>query len=203
MTGIRHSPLALLLLEGGACRSLAGAGPAALDVHMIRMTLVIGIIDTLHRLTVDADRLAGMDYGTLERIPALPLLHEALAAGAVTAAGMLPSHHDISLAAQMLLLIVVGTVLHRTFQIRHICLLFTLPCRTAFPPPKQRFGQSAYAASFLFRNSMSILRQYIRILNQTVSPVQQPMNRKGIRRDIKSAFMEPAPEASPAGSPLL
>ena len=80
---------------------------------MIRHTLIITVIDTLYRLTVDADRMAWMRQGIAERFSSLSLLRKALAAGAVTITGMLTSHHDVSLAAQTVL--VIGTIFHNTF----------------------------------------------------------------------------------------
>ena len=80
---------------------------------MIGMTFVIGIVYTFYRFAVDTDGLAGMDDRTFEGIQSLPLLDKALAAGPVTAAGMLSAHHDVSLAAKML--VIVGTIFHRTF----------------------------------------------------------------------------------------
>ena len=80
---------------------------------MIRHTLIITVIDALYRLTVDADRMAWMSQGAAERIPPLSLLRKALAAGAVTITGMLTSHHDVSLAAQTVL--IIGTIFHNAF----------------------------------------------------------------------------------------
>ena len=91
----------------------AVAGSAALDVHMLRHTLIITIINALYRLTVDTDGMAWMRQGITERLSSLSLLRKALAAGAVTITGMLTSHHDVSLAAQTVL--VIGTIFHNTF----------------------------------------------------------------------------------------
>lgn len=79
---------------------------------MLRHTLVIAVIDTLYCLTVDADGLAGMGQGTGKGITSLSLLRKAFAAGAVTIAGMLAAHHDVSLAAQTIL--IIGTIFHNT-----------------------------------------------------------------------------------------
>ena len=103
----------LFLFKGRADCSLAVTGAAALDVHMVGMAFIIGIINTFYRFAVNTDGLAGMRNGAFERIHSLLLLPETLAAGAVAAAGMLPAHHNISFAAQMLF--IVGTVFHRTF----------------------------------------------------------------------------------------
>ena len=103
----------LLFLESRAGRTLTVAGAAALDIHMIRMAFIIGIINALLRFAVDADGFARMDHGAFEGIHALPLLNKAFTAGSVAIAGALSSHHDISLAAQMLF--IIGTILHRTF----------------------------------------------------------------------------------------
>ena len=91
----------------------AVAGSAALDIHMIRHTLVIAVINTFYRLTVDTDGMAWMRQGITERLSSLSLLRKALAAGAVTITGMLTSHHDVSLAAQTIL--IIGTIFHNTF----------------------------------------------------------------------------------------
>lgn len=80
---------------------------------MLRHTLIITIINALYCLTVDADRMAWMRQGIAERFSSLSLLRKALAAGAVTITGMLTSHHDVSLAAQTVL--VIGTIFHNTF----------------------------------------------------------------------------------------
>ena len=78
---------------------------------MICMALVIGIIDALYCLTVNADGLAGMKHGALEGI--LPLLNKTLTAGIITVTGMLAPHHNIPFAAQTIL--VVGTILYTAF----------------------------------------------------------------------------------------
>ena len=80
---------------------------------MIRHTLIITVIDALYRLTVDADRMAWMRQGAAESIPPLSLLRKAFTAGSVTVAGMLAAHHDITLAAQTIL--IIGTIFHNTF----------------------------------------------------------------------------------------
>ena len=99
--------------KGGAGRLSAVTGAAALDVHMIRHTLVIAVIDTLYRLTVDADGPAWMRQRVTERIPSLSLLRKAFTAGAFTVTGILAPHHDVSLAAQTIL--IIGTIFHNTF----------------------------------------------------------------------------------------
>lgn len=91
----------------------AVAGSAALDIHMIRHTLIITVIDALYRLTVDADRMAWMSQGAAERIPPLSLLRKAFTAGSVTVAGVLATHHDVSLATQTVL--IIGTIFHNAF----------------------------------------------------------------------------------------
>lgn len=103
----------LFLFKGRAGCSPAVAGAASLDVHMFRVAFVIGIVDTFHRFTINADGSAGMGYGTFKRIHPFPLLPEAVTAGFVAAAGMLSAHHDVSLAAEML--VIVGTIVYRTF----------------------------------------------------------------------------------------
>ena len=103
----------LSLRKSSTGRLSAVAGAAALDVHMIRHTLVIAVIDALYRLTVDADRMAWMRQGIAKRFSSLSLLRKALTAGAVTVTGMLAAHHDVSLTAQTVL--VIGTIFHNTF----------------------------------------------------------------------------------------
>ena len=103
----------LSLSKCGTGSLSAVAGPASLDVHMIRHTLIIAVIDALDCLAVDADGPAGMRQGVTERIPSLPLLCKAFTAGALTVAGMFAAHHDISLAAQTVL--IIGTIFHNTF----------------------------------------------------------------------------------------
>ena len=80
---------------------------------MIRHTLIITVIDALYRLTVDADGMAWMRQGITERFSSLSLLCKAFTAGSVTVAGMLASHHDITLAAQTVL--IIGTIFHNAF----------------------------------------------------------------------------------------
>ena len=103
----------LSLSKCGTGSLSAVAGPASLDVHMIRHTLIIAVIDALDCLAVDADGPAGMRQGVTERIPSLSLLRKAFTAGAVTVAGMFAAHHDVSLAAQTVL--IIGTIFHNTF----------------------------------------------------------------------------------------
>ena len=89
------------------------AGSAALDIYMIRHTLIITVIDALYRLTVDADRMTWMRQGITERFSSLSLLRKALTAGVVTVTGVLAAHHDVSLAAQTVL--IIGTIFHNAF----------------------------------------------------------------------------------------
>ena len=103
----------LFFCKSSTGRLSAVAGTAALDIHMIRHTLVIAVINTFYRLTVDADGMAWMRQGITERFSSLSLLRKALTAGAVTVTGMLASHHDVSLAAA--LLCVVAAVVHSAF----------------------------------------------------------------------------------------
>ena len=103
----------LSLRKSGTGGLSAIAGTATLDVHMIRHTLIIAVIDTLDCLTVNADSPAGMGQGVTERIPSLSLLRKAFTAGAITVTGMFAAHHDVSLAAQTVL--IIGTIFHNTF----------------------------------------------------------------------------------------
>ena len=74
--------------------------------------LIIGIIGTLRRLTVDTDGFAGMQHGALESILSFSSLHKAFTAGIVGTAGMLAANHYISLAAKVLL--IVNTIFNCT-----------------------------------------------------------------------------------------
>ena len=80
---------------------------------MIRHALVVAVINTVYRLTVDADRMTWMRQGITERFSSLSLLRKALTAGAVTVTGVLAAHHDVSLAAQTVL--IIGTIFHNAF----------------------------------------------------------------------------------------
>lgn len=80
---------------------------------MIRHTLIITVINALYCLTVDADRMAWMRQGIAERIPPLSLLRKALTAGTITVTGVLAAHHDVTLAAQTVL--IIGTIFHNAF----------------------------------------------------------------------------------------
>lgn len=104
---------ALFFRKRGAGCLPTVTGAASLDVHMVRMTFVVGVVNTLHGFTVDADRGTWMRHGALEGIPSLPLLQKAFAAGTVTVISVLTAHHDVTFAAQVL--VVVGTVIHCTF----------------------------------------------------------------------------------------
>lgn len=118
----------LFFRERSACRLLAVTGTAAFDIHMIRYTLVIAVMNAFYSLTVDADRLAGMCDRTGKRIRSFSLVVKAFAAGIITVAGVLSCHHNISLAAQTVL--IIGTAFYDTFQICHISLTF---CRSRRP----------------------------------------------------------------------
>ena len=80
---------------------------------MVGMAFVVGIVHTFHRFAVYADGLAGMHHGALKGIHALPSLGEALAAGFLTAAGLLSAYHDIAFAAAAFL--IIATIFHTTF----------------------------------------------------------------------------------------
>lgn len=103
----------LFFCKSSTGRLSAVAGSATLDIHMIRHALVIAVINTFYRLTVDADRMAWMSQGIAERFSSLSLLRKALTAGAVTVTGVLAAHHDVSLAAQTVL--IIGTIFHNAF----------------------------------------------------------------------------------------
>lgn len=113
--GIFHDMILIFLLlrKCSTCCLFEIVGTSALNVHMVGVAFVVGVVDALHGLAVNADGLAGMHNGTLEGIRTLPLRKKTLAAGAVTVISMLSSNHDVSLAAQPP--VVVGTILHCTF----------------------------------------------------------------------------------------
>ena len=75
----------------------------ASDIHMLRVTFIIGVVHTFCRLTVDADRPAGMLQRADIRVAAS--LGKALTAGPVTVTGVTASHHDIPFTAAILLII--------------------------------------------------------------------------------------------------
>ena len=110
---VQSPNIRLFFPECGTCRLLAVTGTTALDVHVIRMTFIIGIINALYRFIVNADGLAGMDHGAFEGILSLPPASKAVTAGIVTVTCMLSSHHNIALAAHGLL--IIGTIFSRTF----------------------------------------------------------------------------------------
>jgi len=118
----------LFFRKGSACCFLTVTGAAALDIHMIRHTLVIAVMNAFYSLTVDADRLAGMCDRTGKRIRSFSLVVKAFTAGVITIAGMFSCHHDISFTAQAIL--IIGTTFYDTFQTCHISLTF---CRSRRP----------------------------------------------------------------------
>lgn len=97
--------------ESTAFSSGTAARTAAFDIHMFRMALVIAVIDTLDRFTVDADCLAGMLQRT--RVGAVPFLRETLTARIRTTVRMFSAYHDVALAAALVL--IIGTIIHSTF----------------------------------------------------------------------------------------
>ena len=112
LTALRVIP-ALFFRECSAGRLRTVTSATALDVHMVCVTLVVGVVNTLYCFTVYTDSGTWMCHGALEGISPLPLLRKALAAGTVTVISMFTAYHDVAFAAQML--VVVGTVIHCTF----------------------------------------------------------------------------------------
>lgn len=108
-----HRVFLLFLPKSSTCRSMTITCTAAFDIHVVRIALIIGIINTFCCLTVDTDRLAGMDHGAFKGIRSFFFLDKAFAAGIVTVAGMLSAHHNVPFAAKAIL--IIGTILHRTF----------------------------------------------------------------------------------------
>ena len=83
-----------------------------LNVHMLRKASVVSIVLTLACFAVNSDGSAGMFQSADIRVRT-SLLGKTLTAGIVLGAGMLAAHHDISLAAKLVL--VIGAIFHRTF----------------------------------------------------------------------------------------
>ena len=77
---------------------------------MIRMTFIIVVMDTFHRITIDADRPAGI-HGIGRPISAL--LPKAFTAGIVLFACFASAHHDITLTAASVA--VIGAVRDTAF----------------------------------------------------------------------------------------
>lgn len=121
MTGKRYHEPALILLfiypvrQLSLCKGSTGSlpavtGSAPFDIHMVCRALVIAVMETVGRLTVDANDLAWMFNCTGKAVS--PCLRKAFAAGFILAAGALSAYHNISLTTA--LASVVGTVIHRT-----------------------------------------------------------------------------------------
>ena len=125
----------LFFRERSACRLLAVTGAAALDVPMIRHTLVIAVMNAFYSLTVDTDRLARVRDGTGKRIRSFSLVIKTFATGIITVAGMLSCHHNITFTAQTIL--IIGTTFYDTFQICHVFLAFCRFLRLSFFVTKQ------------------------------------------------------------------
>ena len=112
-------PSETVLINASAFRKRSAGGfpavacTASLDIHMVCRTLIIRIINTFYRLTVDADRSAGMRQRAGKRIIPLSFLRKAVAAGVVTIAGMFAANHDIAFTT--IAVCVIGTVFHTTF----------------------------------------------------------------------------------------
>ena len=80
------------------------AGTAALDVHMLRRALIVLVVDTVRRLTVDADDAAWMLQRT--GIRAFSALYKALTAGILVLVRPFPA--DTYIAFTAVTLIVLG-----------------------------------------------------------------------------------------------
>ena len=89
----------------------------SLNVHMLGKASVIRIVLTLTCFAVDPDGSAGMFQSADIRVRT-SLLGKTLTAGIVLGAGMLAAHHDISLAASLVL--IVHTVLYAAIQLSHV-----------------------------------------------------------------------------------
>ena len=136
------------LLPFPECRAVglsAVTCSAASDIHMLRRTFAVRIINALHRLTVNGNRPCRVHGIGCRIFFSLP---EAFTAGFVFLPGIFAAHKDISFTAQSVA--VVGTVVHRTFQFRHnsFCLLIFL----FVPPPLTAVRVQNY--SFFFRGRL-------------------------------------------------
>lgn len=125
----------LFFRERSARCLLTVAGTAALDVHMIRRTLVIAVMNTFYSFTIDTDSLAGVRDGTGKRIRSFSLVIKTFATGIITVAGVLSCHHNITFTAQTIL--IIGTTFYDTFQICHVSLTFCRSRRPTFFVTKQ------------------------------------------------------------------
>lgn len=85
---------------------------AALDIHMSCRTLIIGIINALCRLAIDADRASRLTGRVLKCVLSFPALHKAFAACLIAAACVFSAYQNLTLAAQPVL--IVGTAIHNT-----------------------------------------------------------------------------------------
>lgn len=183
-----------LLRKRSAGCLLTVAGTAAFYINVIGMTLIVGIVNALHCLAVNADRGTGMHHGALEGIHPVSLLQKALTAGSVTVMGMLSAHHDVSLAAQML--IVVGTVIHRTFQFCHNFLSFRRTSGTGFclitcllrPAQREQQARTILPSFLVFRilNGVYLkfpffVRTCINTYHGTKIPGRTPVSRLPVR----------------------
>ena len=101
----------LRLAKGRALGLPAVARATTPDIHMFRMTLVVGIVHALFRLAVDTDCTAGVLQRTY--ISVITSLGKALAAGSVTIAGMTSSHHNIPFTA--IIVLIIAAILHTAF----------------------------------------------------------------------------------------
>ena len=77
---------------------------------MICRAFVITVVDTFHRLAVNADDLTGMLNCAGKSV--ILSVRKAFTAGSLFGAGMLPAHHDITLTA--ILAFVIYAVFNRT-----------------------------------------------------------------------------------------
>ena len=100
----------LFFFEGSTCCFFAVICAAALDIHMVRITLIVRVINAFVRLTVNADRLAWTVQGIHIGIPLT--VTKTIAASLIRCAGTFAAYGNISLAAAPVA--VVGTVFHGT-----------------------------------------------------------------------------------------
>jgi len=107
---LKCHPVNLFFSKGSAGCFPAVAGTASLNVNMRCCTLIIAVINTLYRLTINTDDLTGMVHRTGKAVTFV--VGKALTAGIICTAGMLSSYHNIALTA--IFTFVENTIIYST-----------------------------------------------------------------------------------------
>ena len=103
----------LLIGKCCTCGSFTVAGAASANVNMSCGTLIVVIVLAVSGLAINADGMAGMSGRISKGIVPFSSLNEAFTAGIIAAAGMPATHHDIALAAEML--VIISAIINGTF----------------------------------------------------------------------------------------